>query len=111
VPGENVTSWGMGRTTMRRSTRLHLIAVSIAALGFGLFAVPLWIVTDAPWSEPLALAGLGLLFVGVLSGLGFGPLGRARDRAAVVEDAAYRQSMGQGAGVTLPSNGSANRER
>jgi len=79
---------------MQRSTKLHFIAVFIAAVGFSLLAVPLWIAKDMPWGGVLTFAGLGLIFVGVLSGLGFGPLGRARDRAAVDEDAIYRQSLG-----------------
>ena len=79
---------------MQRSTKLHLSALVIAAIGFGLFAVPLWIVKDLPYAGALALFGLALIFVGVLSGLGFGPIGRARNRAAVDEDAAYRQSLG-----------------
>ena len=79
---------------MQRSTKFHFIAFFIAAIGFGLLAVPLWIVEGTPWGGAMALAGLGLIGAGVLSGLGFGPLGRARDRAAVDEDAAYRQSLG-----------------
>ena len=79
---------------MQRSTKLHLSALAIAAIGFGLFTVPLWIVKDMPYAGGLSLFGLALVFVGVLSGLGFGPIGRARDRAAVDEDAAYRQSLG-----------------
>ena len=78
---------------MQRSTKLHFIAVIIAAVGFGLFAVPLWISQDTPHAAAFALVGLGLIFVGVLSGLGFGPLGRARNRAAAGEDATYRQSL------------------
>jgi hypothetical protein len=78
---------------MQRSTKLHLIALVIAAVGFGAFAVPLWIIKDIPHAGVLSLFGLALVFVGVLSGLGFGPLGRLRNRAAIDEDAAYRQSL------------------
>ena len=78
---------------MQRSTKLHLSALAIAAIGFGLLAVPLWIVEEMPHAGALSLFGMALIFVGVLSGLGFGPIGRARDRAAVDEDAAYRQSL------------------
>ena len=79
---------------MRRSTKLHLSALVIAAAGFGVFAVPLWVIKDIPYAGALSLFGLALICVGVLSGLGLGPLGRARNRAAVEEDATYRQSLG-----------------
>ncbi len=78
---------------MRRSTKLHLIAVVVAAVGFSVFALPLWVIKDVPHGGILSLFGLALIFVGVLSGLGFGPLGRLRNRAAIDEDAAYRKSL------------------
>jgi hypothetical protein len=79
---------------VQRSTKLHLSALGIAATGLGIFAVPLWIIKDISYAGALAVLGLTLIFIGVLSGLGFGALGRARNRAAMNEDATYRRSLG-----------------
>ena len=54
--------------------------------GCCMLAVPLWALQDMPYSPPLVLLGLGLMFFGIVSGLGFGPLGRARDRALATEE-------------------------
>ena len=78
---------------MLKSTKLHLIALLISMVGFGVFAVPLWIAKDIPYAGVLVLFGFALSAVGVLSGLGFGPLGRARNRASIDEDNAYRNSL------------------
>ena len=75
---------------MQRSTKLHLVALTIAFVGFCMLAIPLWIVRDARYPGALALGGVALVFLGVWSGLGFGPLGRARNRAAAAEDFARR---------------------
>ena len=83
----------MATVRMQRSAQLHFIGVAIVILGFGLIAVPLWLLRDTFYSAPLALLGLGFMFVGIVSGLGFGPLGHARDRALAAEDAAYRSSV------------------
>ncbi len=73
---------------MQRSTRLHFLAVAIAAAGFCVFAVAVWMSRETPASGALALIGLSVIFGGVLSGFGFGPLGRARERALADERAA-----------------------
>jgi thiol:disulfide interchange protein len=78
---------------MQRSAKLHLMTVAITLVGFCMLAIPLWLIRDTHYAGPLALGGLGLMSLGILSGLGFGPLGRARDRAYAAEDIAYRNSL------------------
>jgi hypothetical protein len=82
---------------MKRSTT-HLVAQRILALiAFVLFigALKIWpIAYLGAMPDWVGQVGLALLFVAVLSGLGFGPWGRLVNALTTAEDKAYRESLG-----------------